>query len=73
MIKKIKIFFINIKIKKIQKEISKLQEQLKWIKDHLHDTSWYESLLFVKSVNAQLNTYKAQLNIYEENKERLKK
>lgn len=73
MIKKIKLFFINRKIKKIQKEVSKLQEQLKWIKNHLHDMQWYESLLYVKSINAKLKTYQTSLDYHNTNKERLMK
>lgn len=73
MIKKIRIFFINRKIKKIQKEVSKLQEQLEWIRNHLHDMQWYESLLFVKSTNRQLEIYKEEIKTYEKEKERLMK
>lgn len=71
MIKKIKLYFINRKIKKINREINNLHEELLWIKEHIYDMSNHESFTYIKAVNSRIKFYKAQLDSYNKYKEGL--
>lgn len=71
--KKIRLYFIDRKIKKIHKETTKLHNELMWVKDHIHDISTTESFVYVKSINTKLRLCNMELNSYKEDKERLMK
>lgn len=73
MFKKIKIYFINRKIKKTIKEIEKLQKQLKWVHAHIHDFEVIETISYIKAINKQLKTYKYVLHEYKQHKETILK
>ena len=73
MIKKIKLYFINRKIKKIQKEIDELRKQLNWVYLHLHELSTYESFDYINAINIALKIRKQRLNELYKTKEMLLK
>ena len=72
MIKKIKLYFINKKIKKTQKNIAKTSEDINWLKNHIHDYNPAIVTNELAHLNNILKLYETLLRAYTRDAERIK-
>ena len=73
MYKKIKLYFINRRIREIYNEILDIKYEIKWIKEHTCDKDLIQAKKELEYLNAELKMYNMELNSYKQDKEKYSK